>query len=80
MRRTPPGWAINGVAVLALLSTAALSGCDRQSRADKCRAAGNTVTTDVETKTTYKNGKAKKSTYTEYECVTPNGEEIDEWR
>lgn len=60
-------------ALLAALVLTAAAGCP--SRADKCRANGNTVTTEVERKKV--NGKWR--SVTEYDCVTPQGEEVDEW-
>lgn len=56
-------------ALLAALVFGSASACP--SRAEKCRANGNTVTSEREKK----NGQW----VTEYECTTPDGREVDEW-
>lgn len=56
------------------LATLAAGGCDMPlSRAEQCKADGNTVTTELDY------DKKAKRYYTEYECVTPEGVEVDEW-
>lgn len=76
-----PAAALTAIIVIAVLLLMAVM--TSKSRADKCRAGGGTVTSEVEyeKRPGTENGRkvTKKVPYTEYECIV-NGQEVDEWR